>query len=66
MSLELGLLGLDDLGIGDLSRADRSDVKDPDRLEDDAAPVWRLGVLTGVVRALVTGVAPAARPGTTG
>ena len=38
VSLEVGLLGLDDLAIGDLSRPDRSDVRDPERLEDDAAP----------------------------
>ena len=65
VSFELGLLGLDDLGMGDILCVERSDVEDPDRLDDDAAAVWRLGVLTGVVRALGKAVAPDARPGTT-
>ena len=39
VSFELGLLGLDDLAIGDLSRPDRTDDSDPERLDDDATPV---------------------------
>ena len=56
VTLDVGLLWL--LALGDLSRSERTEDTDPERLDDDAWTDPRRGVDTGVVLRLGVGVGP--------
>ena len=55
---DVGLLWL--LALGDLSRSERTEDTDPERLDDDAWADPRRGVVTGVTLLLDVGVGPPA------